>query len=374
MAVLSFSIYINLTFVSDRGWVGWKSDKREFVEIVFEFEEIREFHGVQLYSNNQFSREIAIFKEMKAFFSISGKIYGKDPVSHTPLSDEIFEEPRNVSIKLHRRVGRFVKIKLFFAAKWILISEVTFDSSAARGNYTEEVSEGDIHHVQQDQQDDKLSSSVPDTVINTTPGKGSELSLMPIIVGALTTVIVLLAAIIFFIVSRSRSRKQWTNKPSVECSMPSEKVALNPTEPLHYSYFAEGAISESGSNSGSRSGGSRKVPIFDDNYNNPHPGYGSPRSPRSGFSRQGSCGASPGPRRITPLSTPRMSTPRHTGTPLRRIISNPLSEMPLYMEPYHVMRYSPYVRCGPGDFAISKETAILSGMIRLLQVMQMEFR
>ena len=54
------------------------------------------------------------------------------------MEDAIFEEPRNVSIKLHRRAAKHVKVRLFFAARWIMISEVSFDSSPARGNYTEE--------------------------------------------------------------------------------------------------------------------------------------------------------------------------------------------------------------------------------------------
>ncbi len=29
-----------------------------------------------------------------------------DPVSHVPMEDAIFEEPRNVSAKLHRRVAK----------------------------------------------------------------------------------------------------------------------------------------------------------------------------------------------------------------------------------------------------------------------------
>ena len=35
-----------------------------------------------------------------------------------------FKDPRNISVSLHRRVGRFVKLELYFASKWILISEV----------------------------------------------------------------------------------------------------------------------------------------------------------------------------------------------------------------------------------------------------------
>ncbi len=34
-----------------------------------------------------------------------------------------------------------MKLELFFAARWIMISEVSFDSSVARGNYTAEEEE-----------------------------------------------------------------------------------------------------------------------------------------------------------------------------------------------------------------------------------------
>ena len=359
--------------------MGWKSDKREFVEIVFEFDAIREFHELELYCNNQFTRDISTFKEVQVFFSISGQVYGTEPVTHTPLPDQIFESPRNISVKLHRRVAKYLKVQLYFASKWILVSEVSFDSTLARGNYTDDMFVRDDPGLEQQiiQAPEVVVSGEevePEKVNTKEPNHESELSLMPIIVGALSTVIVLLAAIIFFIVSRTREKKALSNKqPSTQCSLPSEKVALNPTEPIHYAFFTEGTVSESGSNSGSRSGGSRKIPMFDDNYNNRQASYGSPRTMRSVYSRQDStsgaaagcgAGASPGLRRSTPSSTPRLGghTPRRTRTPQRRIINNPLSESaPLYMEPYHAMRYSPYARCGLTDLAVSKETAILSG-------------
>ncbi len=34
------------------------------------------------------------------------QIYSGEPVSHVPMEDAIFEEPRNVSAKLHRRVAK----------------------------------------------------------------------------------------------------------------------------------------------------------------------------------------------------------------------------------------------------------------------------
>ena len=337
------------------------------MEIIFEFETIQEFHSIELYCNNQFTRDISVFKELRAFFSVGGDIYSGDSVSYTPMTDEIFEEPRNITAKLHRRVGRFVKIQLHFGSKWLLVSEVSFDSSAARGNYSLEVREGQMMRDSQGEvgQSDSAPGKSEEPVRN--PGDAPAHH-MPVIVGALATVIILLAAIIFFIVSRTRSRKL-SNSGCVG-GLPSEKIALNCNDTLQFSYdplTLGGAGSESGnSNSnGSRSGGSRKVPFLDNNFNTSQHPYGSPRSPRTnhgGGSRGGSLHASPMLKRATPHSTPRVGG----GTPKRRIINNPMSEasQPLYMEPYQVMRYSPYVKYGTSGLALAKETAILSGWLK----------
>lgn len=358
---LDSSMKINF-IVTDRGWVGWKNEKRDFVEIIFEFETIQEFHAIEIYCNNQFTRDISVFKELKAFFSIGGDIYNPDSVSYTPMTDEIFEEPRNITAKLHRRVGRFVKIQLYFSSKWLLVSEVTFDSSTARGNYSLEVKEGELRDLQQHDTEFKVLTDPTKQNEEPVRNPGDEAShQMPVIVGALATVIILLAAIIFFIVSRTRGRK--LSNGGCVAGLPSEKIALNCNDTLQFSYdplTIGGAGSESGnSNSnGSRSGGSRKVPFLDNNFNNSQHPYGSPRSPRTNQgSRQGSLQPSPIIKRSTPHSTPRVG-----GTPKRRIINNPLSEGPLYMEPYQVMRYSPYVKYGTSGLALSKETAILSGI------------
>ena len=61
-------------------------------------------------------------------FSIGGRYFVGEPITYTYIEDRIFETSRNVSIKLHHRIGRYVKLQLHFAAKWIMISEVTFDS------------------------------------------------------------------------------------------------------------------------------------------------------------------------------------------------------------------------------------------------------
>ena len=345
----------HISLFSDRGWVGWKNEKKEFVEIIFEFETIQEFHSIELYCNNQFTREISVFKELRAFFSIGGDIYSSDAVSYTPMTDEIFEEPRNITAKLHRRVGRFVKIHLYFGSKWLLVSEVSFDSSEARGNYSVEVKEGEVRDVKRGQQQDGMKETEK---VDTVRNSGEETSHMPVIVGALATVIILLAAIIFFIVSRARGRKMSAGGCP---ALPSEKIALNCNDTLQFSYdpltlTGPGSDSGNSGSNGSRSDRSRKVPFIDNNFNNSGPLFGSPRSPRQmSGSRHGSLHASPVIKRSTPQSTPRLGA-----TPKRRIINNPMSEGPLYMEPYQVMRYSPYVKYGPSGLSFSKETAILS--------------
>lgn len=81
------------------------------------------------YMKKSNKNKFQVFSEASILFSVGGKIYSSEPLTYTYMEDKIFETSRNVSIKLHRRVGRFIKLRLSFAAKWIMISEITFDSS-----------------------------------------------------------------------------------------------------------------------------------------------------------------------------------------------------------------------------------------------------
>ena len=71
-----------------------------------------------------------MFKEAKIYFSNEEDKFGDDrSVGFKYMPDLALENARNVSIDLKGEHGRFVMIQLFFAAKWILISEVTFVSA-----------------------------------------------------------------------------------------------------------------------------------------------------------------------------------------------------------------------------------------------------
>ena len=114
-------------------WVGWRNDmgrgSGQPVELIFEFDSVRNFSALHIYANNLFTLDTSVFSKARVSFSVAGEHYHTQPMQeyHYP-SDRIFESARNVSIRLDNQVGKFVKLQLFFALKWMLISEVSFDS------------------------------------------------------------------------------------------------------------------------------------------------------------------------------------------------------------------------------------------------------
>ncbi|XP_060809572.1 discoidin domain-containing receptor 2 isoform X2 [Amyelois transitella] len=180
-------------------WVGWRNDSTTPPVITFEFDKVREFSAVHLFCNNKFMRDVQVFSEAIISFSIGGRHFQNDPIRYTYVEDKIFESSRNVSIKLHHRIGKWVRIELRFSARWILISEVVFDSDVAQGNYTPE----------------SLKPLTKDKTKLTTPNKEVPISTahqedplyMAIVVGVLTALVILLAVAVFLIVHRHRHRK-----------------------------------------------------------------------------------------------------------------------------------------------------------------------
>jgi len=112
-------------------WVGWKNDTidRPPVEIILTFAHMRNFSSVRIHCNNMFNKDVRVFRMAKLFFSIGGQHYPPNPVVFHYMRDTLMEFPRNAIITIPHRVGRYVKLQLFFDARWILISEISFESS-----------------------------------------------------------------------------------------------------------------------------------------------------------------------------------------------------------------------------------------------------
>ena len=99
------------------------------LQIDFTFDKIRTFEKVSIHINNHYTRDIQIFSRSKIYFSNEDGKFGDDrAVDFLYMPDEMIEDARNVTINLHGHHGKYVMMHLFFAAKWILISEVTFYS------------------------------------------------------------------------------------------------------------------------------------------------------------------------------------------------------------------------------------------------------
>ncbi|XP_034232582.1 discoidin domain-containing receptor 2-like [Thrips palmi] len=227
-----------------QGWVGWRNDSRagQPVEIVFEFDTVREFRSMDIFCNNQFTKEVQVFSEAQVMFSVSGHNFPGQPITYTYREDRIFESSRNVSIKLHHRVGRFVKLRLHFANKWMLISEISFDSVVAHGNFSDEnhILLPDVEPPSDRVQDDVfvekvLNKASPSPTLHAggSPTRSSsdqgaespaaqppqqpetpisavekeDTTYVAVIIGILMAVVIILLVAVFLVYTRSRHRK-----------------------------------------------------------------------------------------------------------------------------------------------------------------------
>nr|XP_018915539.1 PREDICTED: discoidin domain-containing receptor 2-like [Bemisia tabaci] len=208
-------------------WVGWRNDSTgnagRPLEMVFEFDRMRNFSAMYLHSNNLYSKNVQVFSRAKVYFSTGGQQFSLEPVHFTYMTDHVIEQARNVTIKLHHKCAKFLKVQLYFADKWILISEVSFESEPVDGIESEpkeednKISKHSEYPLQRDQvhttptRDYHLQNS--DLVGGVPPppgpaGKDSDSHrIVGFVIGTLMIVIVVLSAAIAYIVLRNRRIK-----------------------------------------------------------------------------------------------------------------------------------------------------------------------
>ena len=111
-------------------WIGWKNDTgdRKPLEISFQFDSVRNFSAISLHCNNFFSKDVRVFRTATFYYSIGGRWYTSPPTHYNYMRDELMEFGRWVRVRIPYRVGQFVKLVLTFDARWILVSEVSFES------------------------------------------------------------------------------------------------------------------------------------------------------------------------------------------------------------------------------------------------------
>ena len=125
-------------------WIGWRAAAdaiaTSFVEISFRFDALRNFSAVRFHANNMFTKEIRVFRSALVSFSSRdvghsrlAELDSDEPISFEYSRDTVMEYARTVSIPLENRIGSEVNVRLQFDARWIMISEVQFDSGERIG-------------------------------------------------------------------------------------------------------------------------------------------------------------------------------------------------------------------------------------------------
>ena len=61
-------------------------------------------------------------------FSIDGGEHYHKGIEFEKPADRIFEDAHNVTVKLREFSADAIKIQLFFAMKWLMVSEIDFES------------------------------------------------------------------------------------------------------------------------------------------------------------------------------------------------------------------------------------------------------
>ncbi|CAF3991272.1 unnamed protein product [Rotaria sp. Silwood2] len=110
-------------------WIGWSNETSTYITIKFQFDSLRQINRVTIHANNLFSKEILIFKTAIISFSkVDDEKHYSNIIIYQHNRDDIFEIARPILIELNNHIAKFVRLDLYFDSKWLLISEITFDS------------------------------------------------------------------------------------------------------------------------------------------------------------------------------------------------------------------------------------------------------
>ena len=159
------------------GWVGWRTTKNGkplILEFKFGGPIPRVFKSVTITTYCQLDLGIQPFSQMLAYFSITQENQRDDPnntnyhpqyLKSVNRRDVVDLQAQNITLDLDDRVGNAVKLELYFENKWLMLSEIQFDSELASdldiisNNYHSEIidntSDQDIEDIHEGNHNDE---------------------------------------------------------------------------------------------------------------------------------------------------------------------------------------------------------------------------
>ena len=119
--------------ISGKGWVGWSSTltQSSYIAITFEFSEMRKFKDITLTVNVDKKNGNAVFYRSRILFaSTEDGFSAMSFLQYCPKQFPYNDDPyiANVTLPLCDNTARFIKVQLYFGGKWLLITEVKFNS------------------------------------------------------------------------------------------------------------------------------------------------------------------------------------------------------------------------------------------------------
>ena len=103
---------------------------------------MRSLTAVRAHCNNAFGRDIGVFSATELHFSVGGKVFDgprSQPVVYVAGCDDFVEQSHYVTVPIQpARAARFVRLLMHFDRRWIMISEVHFDTEPVSESYDEE--------------------------------------------------------------------------------------------------------------------------------------------------------------------------------------------------------------------------------------------
>ncbi|KAL3047538.1 discoidin domain-containing receptor 2 isoform X2 [Trematomus bernacchii] len=118
-------------------YVGWTNESfpSGYVEIMFEFDRIRNFTTMKVHCNNMYSRHVKAFRKLLCFFR-SEADWEASSLSFIPVEDEKNPSARFITVNLFNNMASAIKCQFYFADAWMMFSEITFQSDTAMYNTT----------------------------------------------------------------------------------------------------------------------------------------------------------------------------------------------------------------------------------------------
>ncbi|KAM4604954.1 discoidin domain-containing receptor 2 [Polymixia lowei] len=216
-------------------YVGWtnKSFPKGYVEMIFEFDHVRNFTSMKVHCSNMFSRGVRMFRQATCFFR-SGADWEAEPVSFRLPVDRVSPSARFVTVPLGDRTASAIRCRFYFNDLWMLFSEVAFQSGSAMYNTS-------------------LTPRKRGHPTNTLPGEDPthkvDDSNTRILIGCLVAIIAILLAIIVIILWRQVWQKML--EKASRRMLDDELTARLAVQTQAFSFLHSSLSSEGGSNSNS---------------------------------------------------------------------------------------------------------------------------